>query len=165
MESNLTLHTESPEETQEVGRIMGVAAQPGDVFVLEGPLGAGKTCLVQGFAKGLDVTGFVRSPTFVLMSRHQGRLTLHHIDLYRIQDPEEDWDLGIEEQLFYDGVCMVEWAGQAGDIFPEGCLWVHLDYAAGITHRTITFSEGSARYQPMMQTLSETFSPVRDAGV
>ena len=143
---------------------MGVVAQPGDVFLLEGPLGAGKTCLVQGFARGLQVPGFVRSPTFVLMSRHQGRLTLHHIDLYRIQDPAEAWDLGIEEQLFDEGVCMVEWADRAGDIFPEGCLWVHLDYATGITHRTITFSEGSARYRPMLKRLMETFSPVRDGG-
>ena len=161
----LTLHTAGPEETQEVGRVMGVVAQPGDVLLLTGPLGAGKTCLVQGFAKGLQVKGFVRSPTFVIMARHRGRLTLHHIDLYRIQDPEEAWDLGIEEQLFDEGVCMVEWADRAADIFPEGCLWVHLDYAAGVTHRTITFSEGLPRYRPMLKRLMETFPPSRNAGV
>ena len=162
---NLTLQTASPEETQEVGRAMGVAAQPGDVFLLAGPLGAGKTCLVQGFARGLQVKDTVRSPTFVLMSRHQGRLTLHHIDLYRIGDPAEAWDLGIDEQLFDEGVCMVEWADRAADIFPEGCLWVHLDYATGVTHRTITFSKGSPRYRPMLKRLMETFPPARDAGV
>ena len=161
----LTLQTASSEETQEVGRAMGIVAQPGDVFLLTGPLGAGKTCLVQGFAMGLQVEGFVRSPTFVLMSRHQGRLTLHHIDLYRIGDPAEAWDLGIDEQLFDEGVCMVEWADRAADIFPEGCLWVHLDYAPGVTHRTITFSEGSARYRPLLKRLMETFPPARDAGV
>ena len=160
----LTLQTASPEETQEVGRAMGVVAQPGDVFLLAGPLGAGKTCLVQGFARGLQVKALVRSPTFVLMSRHQGRLTLHHIDLYRIADPEEAWDLGIDEQLFDEGVCMVEWADRAGDIFPEGCLWVHLDYAPGVTHRTITFSQGSPRYRPMLKRLMETFPPAAEAG-
>ena len=161
----LTLHTAGPEETQEVGRVMGVVAQPGDVLLLTGPLGAGKTCLVQGFAKGLQVKGFVRSPTFVIMARHRGRLTLHHIDLYRIGDPAEAWDLGIDEQLFDEGVCMVEWADRAGDLFPEGCLWVHLDYATGVTQRTITFSEGSARYRPMLKTLMETFPPAPDTGV
>lgn len=165
MDLKLTLQTVGPEETQEVGRVMGVVAQPGDIFLLAGPLGAGKTCLVQGFARGLQVTGSVRSPTFVIMSRHQGRLTLHHIDLYRMGDPAEAWDLGIDEQLFDEGVCMVEWADRAVDLFPEGCLWVHLDYASGITHRTITFSEGSARYRPMLKTLMETFSPAREAGV
>ena len=161
----LTLQTASPEETQEVGRAMGVVAQPGDVFLLAGPLGAGKTCLVQGFARGLQVKALVRSPTFVLMSRHQGRLTLHHIDLYRIADPEEAWDLGIDEQLFDEGVCMVEWADRAADIFPEGCLWVHLDYAPGVTHRTITFSKGSPRYRPMLKSLMESFPPARDAAI
>ena len=147
-----------------MGRVMGILAQPGDVYLLEGPLGAGKTCLVQGFARGLEVTSFVRSPTFVLMARHQGRLTLHHIDLYRLSDPVEAWDLGIDEQLFDEGVCMVEWADRAGDIFPEGCLWVHLDYAPVVTDRTITFSQGSLRYRPMLKRLMETFSPTREAG-
>ena len=161
----LNLQTASPEETQEVGRAMGAVAQPGDIFLLTGPLGAGKTCLVQGFAMGLQVKGFVRSPTFVLMARHRGRLTLHHIDLYRIEDPAEAWDLGIDEQLFDEGVCMVEWADKAADIFPEGCLWLHLDYASGVTHRTITFYEGSPRYRPMLKTLMESFPSARNAGV
>lgn len=151
---------------------MGVLAQPGDIYLLTGPLGAGKTCLVQGFARGLEVKGFVRSPTFVLMSRHQGRLTLHHIDLYRIGDPAEAWELGIDEQLFDEGVCMVEWADRAVDIFPEGCLWVHLDYAldhtvdraAELDHRTITFSEGAVRYRPLLKSLMETFPPPLEAG-
>lgn len=164
MASEFTLQTASPEETQAVGRVMGDAAQPGDVFLLTGPLGAGKTCLVQGFAMGLQVEGFVRSPTFVIMSRHRGRLTLHHLDLYRIEDPGEAWDLGIDEQLFDDGVCMVEWADRASAIFPEGCLWVELDYAQGITQRTIRFSDGSPRYRPMLKLLMETFSTVRDGG-
>lgn len=165
MASELTLQTASPEQTQEVGRIMGEVAQPGDVFLLTGPLGAGKTCLVQGFARGLQVEGYVRSPTFVIMSRHQGRLTLHHLDLYRIEDPTEVWDLGIDEQLFDDGVCMVEWADRASEIFPEGCLWVELDYAPGVTNRTIRFSDGSPRYRPMLKLLTDTFSTVHDGGV
>ena len=102
------IETKSPEVTQEVGRVLGVEARPGDIFLLTGPLGAGKTCLTQGIARGLGVEGYVRSPTFVLMTRYSGRLTLHHVDLYRIGEPIEAWDLGLEEQLFSDGICVVE---------------------------------------------------------
>ena len=126
----ISIHTHSPEETQQVGRIMGEEARPGDIYLLTGPLGAGKTCLTQGIAWGLRVLQHARSPTFVLMTRYQGRLTLYHFDLYRIGGPLEAWDLGVEEQLEGDGVCVVEWADQAEEIFPEHALWVRLDYAA-----------------------------------
>jgi tRNA threonylcarbamoyladenosine biosynthesis protein TsaE len=121
--------TRSPEETQQVGRIMGEEARPGDIYLLTGPLGAGKTCLTQGIAWGLGVLQHARSPTFVLMTRYQGRLSLHHLDLYRISGPLEAWDLGVEEQLGGDGVCVVEWADRAEEIFPEDALWVGLDYS------------------------------------
>ena len=115
----LTIITASAGETQQVGRIIGEQAQPGDVYLLTGPLGAGKTCLTQGLAWGLGVTQHPRSPTFVLMTRYQGRLTLHHMDLYRVGDPLEAWDLGLEEYLGGDGVCAIEWADQAEEVFPR----------------------------------------------
>ena len=165
MTTPLRIRSSGPNVTQDLGRTIGENASAGDVILLTGELGAGKTCLVQGFAMGLQVEGFVRSPTFVIMSRHQGRLTLHHLDLYRIEEPAEAWDLGIDEQLFDDGVCMVEWADRASEIFPEGCLWVELDYAQGVTQRTIRFSDGSPRYRPMLKLLMETFPAAHDGGV
>ncbi|MCH8898655.1 MAG: tRNA (adenosine(37)-N6)-threonylcarbamoyltransferase complex ATPase subunit type 1 TsaE [Chloroflexi bacterium] len=128
MPKTLTIETHRPEETQQVGRIIGEQARPGDVYLLTGPLGAGKTCLTQGIALGLGVPGHVRSPTFVLMTRYQGRLTLHHMDLYRIGGPLEAWDLGLDEYLLGDGVCVIEWADQAAEVFPEDALWINLDY-------------------------------------
>lgn len=128
MLDSLTIETHSPEQTQQVGRIIGEQAQPGDIYLLVGPLGAGKTCLTQGIAWGLGVTGHTRSPTFVLMTRYQGRLTLHHMDLYRIGDPLEAWDLGLDEYLSGDGVCVIEWADQAEEVFPEDALWINFDY-------------------------------------
>jgi tRNA threonylcarbamoyladenosine biosynthesis protein TsaE len=125
----LKIQTNTPEETQQVGRIIGQQAWPGDIYLLTGPLGAGKTCLTQGIAWGLGVIGYARSPTFVLMTRYQGRFTLHHLDLYRIKDPLEAWDLGLDEQLSGDGVCVVEWADRAEEVFPEDALWIALDYA------------------------------------
>ena len=114
----LHFQTSTPEETQALGRILGEQAKPGDVFLLTGPLGAGKTCFTQGIAWGLGVAEYARSPTFVIMTRYRGRLTLYHFDLYRINDPLEAWDLGLDEQLFGDGACVVEWADQAEEVFP-----------------------------------------------
>ena len=93
-------------------------------------MGAGKTCLAQGIARGLGIDGYARSPTFVLMTRYRGRLTAHHADLYRIDHPAEAWDLGLEDIISSgQDVFIVEWADRAEDIFPENALWIDLDYA------------------------------------
>ena len=153
MSARLHIQTTTPEETQAVGRLLGEGAQAGDVFLLCGPLGAGKTCLTQGIAWGLEVKEYARSPTFVLMTRYRGRLTLYHFDLYRINDPLEAWDLGLDEQLFGDGACVVEWAERAEEVFPEDCLWIDLDYAEDGDGRTITIVDVPARYQSMIESL------------
>ena len=130
MSDTVTIHTDSAEETRQIGRIIGENASPGDVYLLTGPLGAGKTCLTQGIALGLGVDGYARSPTFVLLTRYRGRLTLQHADLYRIDHPAEAWDLGLEDIMSAgDDVLIVEWADRAADIFPEDALWIDLDYA------------------------------------
>lgn len=154
MSSELRIATRGPEETQDVGRVLGEHSRAGDIYLLTGPLGAGKTCLTQGIAAGLDVTGYVRSPTFVLMTRYQGRLTLHHVDLYRLGGPEEVWDLGLEEQLFGDGVCVVEWADRASDLFPLESLVISLDYGEKGEDRVITFLERPERYAPALERLA-----------
>ncbi len=130
MAQPISVLSHSPEETWEVGRHLGRNAVAGDIFLLIGPLGAGKTCLTQGIAWGLDVPGYARSPTFVLVTRHVGRMILHHMDLFRIESPEEAWDLGMEELLSYsapsDGVCVIEWADKFEELFPENSVTVSL---------------------------------------
>lgn len=166
MPSSLRIRTYSPEETQRVGRIIGSHAREGDIFLLAGPLGSGKTCLTQGIAWGLEVPGYARSPTFVLQTRYRGRLTLHHMDLYRINGPLEAWDLGLEEQLLGDGVCVVEWADRAREVFPDDCLWIHLAHTRAEhseakmaeSQRTITFQEGPPRYACILAKLADAFS-------
>ena len=169
MGRSLRIRSNSAEETREIGRIIGEQAQPGDVYLLTGPLGAGKTCLSQGIGRGLGVKEDLRSPTFVLMTRRQGRLMLHHLDLYRIDDPLEVWDLGIDEQLFDQGVCVVEWADKAAELFPEESCWIAMDYIKdgnGIDvgdGRTAVVSAASPRFTQMMDKLADAFSPVEDA--
>ena len=155
MTRSLTLHTDGPGQTQRLGLIIGERARPGDVYLLSGPLGAGKTCLTQGLARGLGVEGYVRSPTFVLMTRHYGRLTLHHIDLYRIGSPAEAWDLGLDEQLFDSGVCVIEWAERAEELLPEDALWLEFSYGTSGDERDIVLDTESSRYDGLMDELAD----------
>ena len=157
MSFSTAILTTGPDQTQEVGRVIGEQAQPGDIFLLTGPLGAGKTCLTQGVASGLGVSGHVRSPTFVLTTRYHGRLTLYHMDLYRIGGPEEAWDLGLDEQLFGGGICIVEWAERAAEIFPPESLWTELEHIGSGDQRSISFIDWPDRYRPVLEQLSTTF--------
>lgn len=153
MSEPLRIRTSAPEETQALGRLLGEKAQPGDVFLLSGPLGAGKTCLTQGIAWGAGVAEYARSPTFVIMTRYLGRLTLYHFDLYRINDPLEAWDLGLDEQIFGDGICVVEWAERAEEVFPPDCLWIELDYSEDGEGRTLEITDAPPRYQGRLDSL------------
>jgi tRNA threonylcarbamoyladenosine biosynthesis protein TsaE len=93
-----------------LGRALGRVAQAGDRLMLEGPFGAGKTTLVQGLAEGLEVQAPVSSPSFVIENRYRGRLTLYHVDLFRLERIEPELLEGLEEHLYGDGVTAVEWA-------------------------------------------------------
>lgn len=162
MGHSLTLQTTSPEQTRLLGCAVGERAMPGDVYLLSGPLGAGKTCFTQGVAEGLGVKGYVRSPTFVLMTRHQGRLTLHHVDLYRIGSPYEAWDLGLDEQLFDSGVCVIEWAERAEELFPEDALWLEISYGDAEHSREVSFDTESSRYGELLVELDKLASSFRN---
>lgn len=98
------------------------------MFLLVGELGAGKTCLVQGIAQGLAVKEHAFSPSFVLLREYHGRLPLYHIDLYRLEHVGEVADLGLEDYLYGDGVCVVEWADKGTGIVPDEGMHVSLQY-------------------------------------
>ena len=104
------MHVPTPEDMRQLGAALGRVAVAGDRFLLSGPFGAGKTTFVQGLARGLDVQTPVGSPSFVIETQYRGRLTLYHIDLYRVDHVEPDLREELEEDLFNDGVAAVEWA-------------------------------------------------------
>lgn len=145
----MKLLTRSPEETQALGEALGMSVRPGDLILLCGELGSGKTCLVQGIARGLDVQDSVRSPTFVLVTQHPGRLMLYHVDLYRLDNLREVEDLGLEEYLEGDGVCVVEWADKAMPIFPGEHLLVELEHR-GTWQRLLRLTPNGARYVELL---------------
>ena len=155
MDVRLNIRTHSAEQTRAVGQYIGEYAQEGDIFLLSGELGTGKTCLTQGIAVGLGVPGYVRSPTFVLMTQYQGRLRLHHMDLYRLEGSFQAWDLGIEEQLTSNDVCVIEWADRASDIFPEESLWIDLSHNQNSDSRNITFYSQSSKYESIITKLKQ----------
>lgn len=109
-----------PEDTYELGRRIGEAAKPGDVYTLIGDLGVGKTVFTQGLAKGLGITEPVNSPTFTILQVYEeGRLPFYHFDVYRIGDSSEMDEIGYEDCFYGDGVCLIEWADLIEDILPE----------------------------------------------
>lgn len=121
-----TLVTRSEDETRAEGAVLARDLRPGDVVLLTGDLGMGKTVFARGIAQGLGVPeAEVRSPSFTLVNRYRGRVTLHHIDLYRIDRPEDLDELGLEEILGVDGIAVVEWAERLGPYRPERVVDVH----------------------------------------
>ncbi|MCF7838189.1 MAG: tRNA (adenosine(37)-N6)-threonylcarbamoyltransferase complex ATPase subunit type 1 TsaE [Candidatus Marinimicrobia bacterium] len=136
--------SQCPEETRAIGRRLADRLEPGAVLALHGDLGAGKTCLVQGLAEGLGSDAPVCSPTFTLVQIYPGRLTLNHIDLYRVHDELEAWNLGLDEYLFGDGVTAIEWPERAADLLPPGTWIVQLAALPGAeTTRRITIQRGA----------------------
>ncbi len=111
---------------------------PGDVVLLVGELGTGKTCFVQGIAEGLGVRERVLSPTFTLLREYTGRLPLYHLDAYRLEGPGDLSDLGLEEYLEGQGVVVVEWADRVRDFFAGDCLEVSLCFDEGGEARRVS---------------------------
>jgi len=130
----LELQLADLEATVELGRKVGAAAQAGDVVLLEGPLGAGKTVLVRGLAQGLGSRDDVASPTFVLVRHYAGRLALVHADLYRLNSPGEADRLGLLE-LAEEGVLVVEWPERAPGLAAAASLRVRLGLGPTATSR------------------------------
>ncbi len=122
-------HTHSIEATEDFAANLGTKLEPGDCLALIGPLGAGKTAFVRGLARGLGVpdSRMVSSPTYVLVQEYSGRCPLFHLDLYRMNDPQEEMeDLGLDEMLA-EGVAAIEWADRALNALPENRMVVRFE--------------------------------------
>ena len=139
--------TYSAQQTWEAGRQMGLQAAAGQVTALTGDLGTGKTVFAQGFAAGLGISEAVNSPTFTILQVYEdGRLPLYHFDVYRIVDSEEMLEIGWEEYVYGNGVCLIEWAELIRDLIDEipkeklQRVEIRKDLSKGADYRKIIFS-------------------------
>jgi len=157
---SLEIVSDSPEQTKRVGIRLGKLAKPGDIILLIGTLGAGKTCLTQGIALGLGIHQYTASPSFVLIREYQGKLPLYHIDLYRLDRIEEVAQLGLDDYLYVKGVCVVEWADKRLTVLPEEHLLIEMQIVSS-TKRKLSLVPLGRRY---IQMLSKLKTPLRAAG-
>jgi tRNA threonylcarbamoyladenosine biosynthesis protein TsaE len=127
---SLNILSRNAEETFSIGRIIGDNLYAGDILALTGELGAGKTCLTQGIARGLGVSEDyqITSPTFTLINEYHGRLKLYHLDLYRLNDFNDMEDISFEECLYAEGVCVIEWAEKIKFGFHDQVISISITY-------------------------------------
>ncbi len=145
LKTDYELVSRSPEETQRLGTRIGELALPGDIYLLVGELGAGKTCLTQGIAWGLNIKEYAVSPSFMLVRELFGRLPLYHIDLYRLDNIEEIVELGLDDYLYGSGVCVVEWAEKGLSVLPAEHLLIRISYLSD-TERRLQLVPNGKRY-------------------
>lgn len=138
------IETYSPEETLKLGEDMAMQAAEGQVFTLIGDLGVGKTVFTQGFAMGLNIDEPICSPTFTIVQVYdQGRLPFYHFDVYRIGDVEEMDEIGFDDYVYGEGVCLIEWANLIEEILPDSYtqIVIEKDLEKGFDYRKITIRE------------------------
>lgn len=148
--------TDGPEDTLALARCLGRLAGPGDFFALVGPIGAGKSVFARGILEGLGVEADRGSPTFTLVHEYRGRLSAHHLDLYRLGTDAPREDLGYDELFYGDGVTLVEWAELVRDLWPPDHLEVRIERDAGAApgHRRLRFHARGERSAALLRALA-----------
>lgn len=134
-------------DTAKIGETLAREAKPGEIYLLEGDLGVGKTVFAKGFALGLGITEPITSPTFTIIQEYeQGRLPFYHFDVCRIADEEEMFELGYESYFFGQGVCLIEWASLIQGLLPAECRTIRIekDLERGFDYRRVELVDGIA---------------------
>ncbi len=152
----LDVISHSVAQTQRLGARLGELARGGDLFCLEGELGSGKTCFVQGLGRGMGIPEPIHSPTFILANEHRGpRFPLFHIDAYRLRGPDEALGIGLEDYLGGDGVCVVEWSEKIAEALPLERMWIQFRYIDEGKRGLLIHASGD-RYEQMLKQFRES---------
>ena len=142
-------------DTDNIGQIIGQNLEKGAVICLDGDLGAGKTTLTQSIAKGLEIDGYITSPTFNIIKEYEGRLKLFHMDVYRINNIDEMIDLGYEEYIYSDGVSVIEWSANIKEILPQNRIDIKLLRENDENKRIFYIDSKGSLYEKIMEELSK----------
>ena len=122
----LEFTTKTSEETIELGFKIGKKLKKGNIIAMQGTLAAGKTTITKGIAKALEITDTITSPTFCLISEYYGKMPLYHMDVYRLEGSEDFENLGTEDMLYGDGVCIIEWSEKIMDSLPKETIIINI---------------------------------------
>lgn len=158
-EPSLSVSLEDAAATERFGERLAACLPRGAVVALDGPLGAGKTTLVRGLARGLGCADDIASPTFTLMTEHEGcgnGLIFYHLDVYRLDQAEEFQQAGLDECFTADGICAIEWASRLGALLPDGTIRLTLYIHDNSTSRRlcVVWPNGDAPIRQLSQMLS-----------
>lgn len=155
------MQSESSEKTEDLGVILGQRLRAGDLIFLSGGLGAGKTCLVRGIARGLGIDDAVSSPTFALVNSYRGPLPLYHLDLYRLQSGEDLDLIGLDEMVEEAAVVIVEWGERVIQDYST-YLKIVMDYGEDENQRILSFDPHGERYVELCEELKREDARIRD---
>ena len=134
----LSLHTTSREQTIQLGQKIGSKLKKGDILAMQGTLAAGKTTITKGIALALGVKEDITSPTFCLISEYEGNMPLYHMDVYRLDGTEDFINLGVDDMLYGNGVCIIEWSEKIMDELPKNTIIIRLEPVGNTDERNIT---------------------------
>jgi tRNA threonylcarbamoyladenosine biosynthesis protein TsaE len=134
----LSLHTTSREQTIQLGQKIGSKLQKGDILAMQGTLAAGKTTITKGIALALGIKEDITSPTFCLISEYEGKMPLYHMDVYRLDGTEDFINLGVDDMLYGNGVCIIEWSEKIMDELPKSTIIIRLEPVGNTDERNIT---------------------------
>ncbi|WP_338561319.1 tRNA (adenosine(37)-N6)-threonylcarbamoyltransferase complex ATPase subunit type 1 TsaE [Paraclostridium sordellii] len=147
------IYLENEEQTKDIGYKLGQLVTPKSVICLIGDLGAGKTTMTQSLAKALEVDDYITSPTFTIVNEYEGRIPLYHFDVYRIGSSDEMYDIGFDEYIDGDGVCIIEWANLIEDILPNEYLYIEMNYKK--TGREMILTPKGEKYEEIVKELTK----------
>lgn len=145
----LSITTSTPEETRVLGRRLSAILASGDVVCLYGDLGTGKTCLVQGICQGQGCQDPAVSPSFTLVNEYPGRLSVYHLDCYRLKGVEELEQIGFEDYLGREGVVLIEWADRISERLPDERLDIEIERVSEV-ERKITLHMVGKRWESVV---------------
>ena len=147
------IYLDNDKETREIGFKLGKLLKPGSIVCLIGDLGAGKTTMTQSLAEALEVEDYITSPTFTIVNEYEGKMPLYHFDVYRIGCSEEMYDIGFDEYINGEGVCIIEWANIIEDILPDDYLKIELKYKD--IGREMTLIHYGEEYEKIVEELTK----------
>lgn len=165
MSSSVAARTTCADQTRRLANALAELVRPGDLIVLVGGLGTGKTAFAQGLASGLGVEDTVTSPTFALVQSYRGRLDLHHLDVYRLTQVNEALDLGLAEMLDDRAAVVIEWGDTIAPVLPHEYLEVRLSHGASDDERHIELFGVGGPWQSRMHAISAVVESVCGDGV